>query len=515
MALFESLVLLLFVAALLLGGARRLGIPYPTLLSLAGVGVALLPLAPEVGINPKLALALFIAPALLDAGYDTSLRALRRHWAPLLALAVGAVVSTTAVVALIGWTFAGLPVAAAIALGAIVAPPDAAAANAMLKGIGFPRRSSFILQGESLLNDATALLIFGAAIAAVGGGETQGPVALALAAPGGILLGLLLGMIAERIRPLFTGTLSGLILEFTTTFGAWLIAERLHLSPVLAVVAYAIHLGAHAPDLQSARDRVQSFAVWAASVFVLNVLAFLLMGLQARSIVSDIGRAGLPHALSVAGAVFAAVVLTRIASVLGYRALSGWIWRRWRPAWIDEPPRWRVSFLVAWCGMRGLLTLATAFALPANFPERSLVVFSAFAVVLGTLVLQGLTLKPLMKVLGVGAQDAGFQNELGRAREAMIEAGIAKAREEPPEVAALLITKLEAARAVATSDHDRQGPTPYDDGLAHVVHAQRAALHRMRRNGDVADDIFVMLQEELDWLELAARPSREIEVREV
>jgi NhaP-type Na+/H+ or K+/H+ antiporter len=518
MTLFESLVLLLFVAALLLAGSRRLGIPYPTLLSIAGIGVALLPFAPEVGIEPHLALALFIAPALLDAGFDTSLRSLKRLWAPLLALAVGAVIATTLIVALIGWRFAGLPIAAALALGAIVAPPDAATANAMLQGTGFPRRSTLVLQGESLLNDATALLIFSAAVSAMhmatGGPLIGGPAGIALAAPGGVVLGLALGLVTRWIKPLFEATLSGIIIEFTMTFGAWLLAERLHLSPVLSVVAFALYLGARSHETERARDRIQSFAVWAAAVFILNVVAFLLMGLQARTIVADIGRPRLGDAAAFAGCVFLAVVATRIASVLGYRALSGWVWRRWQPAWLERPPRWRVSFLVAWCGMRGLLTLATAFALPADFPQRSLIVLSAFTVVIGTLVIQGLTLKPLMRLLGVNGSGDGFQAELGSARGHIIAAGIVAARREPADVASMLVTKLDAAREVAVSDDDRQGPTRYDDGMAHIVDAQREALHGLRRDGGIADDIFQRLQEELDWLELAARPSREIEVHE-
>jgi Na+/H+ antiporter len=515
MALFESLVLLLFVGALLLVGARRLGVPYPTLLSIAGIAVALLPFAPAVAIEPHLALALFIAPALLDAGYDTSVRALIRLWAPLLALAVGAVILTTGVVALIGWQMAGMPIAAAIALGAIVAPPDAAAAKAVLSDVGFPRRSSVVLQGESLLNDATALLIFGAATAvAMGGLADGGALRLGLAAPVGILFGTAVAFVTLRLKPYFESMLSGIIVEFTATFGTWLLAERLHLSPVLAVVAMALTLGARAAETQSARDRIQSYAVWAAAVFVLNVIAFLLMGLQSRAVIADLGRDGLGHAIRFAGLVLAAVIVVRIGSVLGYRAISGWIWRRFKPAWLVEPPRWRVSFLVSWCGMRGLLTLATAFALPQDFPDRSLIVFTAFTVVIGTLVLQGLSLKPLMRALAVTGDDGSLDEEVAEARRTMLLAGREAAIRQPEEVAAMLRTKIDAAIAVTEGEGDPQGPTPFDRGMAKTVHAQRDALLTMRREGRIADDVFQRLEEELDWLEMAARPNRELEVRE-
>lgn len=514
METFEFLVLLLFAAAVLLAGSSRIGVPYPTLLSLLGVAVALTPFAPTIGIDPKLALAVFIAPALLDAAFDTSPRELKKLWLPLLALAVGAVVTTAAVVALIGWYWIGLPFAAALALGAIVAPPDAAASTAILNQVRFSRRSTLVLQGESLLNDASALLLFGAATAAVTGWHEEREVwTLALAAPGGIALGLALSWAYQRVKPLFSGTHSATIVEFTATFGVWIIAERLHMSPVLAVVAFAMLTAHHSPARQSARDRVQSYAVWASAVFVLNVVAFLVMGTQARAILAALTPAELPRAIGFALVVLAAVILVRLACVLGYRVLSGWVWRRFRPTWLSEPPPWQLSLLVSWCGMRGLLTLATSFALPQDFPGRDYIVLAAFTVVLGTLVLQGLTLRPLMRLLGAEAPVSELSDELGAARRTLLAAGLDAARREPEEVARLLATKLNAARDVSHSD-DPQGATAFDRGLANVVTAQRARLDAMRGAGEVAEDVFDRLQEELDWLELAARPNREIEVRE-
>ena len=515
METFEFLVLLLFVAALLLSGSSRFGVPYPTLLSLVGVGVALTPFAPDIGIDPKLALAVFIAPALLDAAFDTSPRELKKLWAPLLALAVGAVVMTATVVALLGWYWIGLPFAAAFALGAIVAPPDAAASTAILNQARFSRRSTLVLQGESLLNDASALLLFGLATAAVTGWHEEREVwTLALAAPGGILIGLALSWAYSKFARIFSGTHSATIVEFTGTFGVWIIAERLHMSPVLAVVSFAMLTAHNAPSRQSARDRVQSYAVWAAAVFILNVIAFLLMGTQVRAILGALSPSVLPRALGFAAVVVVAVIVVRLVCVLGYRALTGWLWKRFQPGWLTEPPPWKLSVLVSWCGMRGLLTLATSFALPADFPGRDYIVLAAFAVVLGTLVLQGLTLRPLMRLFGAEAPASELAGELGDARRVMLDAGLEAAAREPDDVARMLRTKLEAARDISRSDDDPQGATPFDAGLAHVVHAQRRRLNAMRQDGTVAEDVFDRLQEELDWLELAARPNREIEVRE-
>jgi Na+/H+ antiporter len=515
MALFESLLLLLFVSAFLLAVSRRLGLPYPTLLCLAGAGVAVLPHAPEVAIEPHLVLALFIAPALLDAAFDTSPRDLKRLWAVLLALAVGAVLVTAAAVALVGVTIGGLPLFAAIALGAIVAPPDAAAGMAMLRQVGFPRTTTLVVQGEGLLNDATALLLFSAATTAVSTGiGDSGPVGILLAAPGGILFGLAIGWAYTRIRPLFADTLSGIVLQFTMAFAVWILAERLHLSPVLAVAANAMLVARLVPPHTSARERIQSYAAWAIAVFVLNVLAFLLMGLQARAILGALQPGELRTAGLFALAVLATVIGVRLVSVLGYRALAGFLWRYFRePRWLPRPPRWRESVLVGWCGMRGLLTLATAFALPAHFPGRNLIVLAAFTVVLGTLVVQGATLKPLMRLLDIG-EDGGFVAELSHARKRMLHAGIEAVGREDEAVAELLGTKLRAAAEVAREAEDPQAATHYDRAIWRTVKVQRRELHKMRGQGQISTDIFYRLEEELDWIELAARPTHETAIGE-
>jgi CPA1 family monovalent cation:H+ antiporter len=511
--LFESLLGLLLVAVLLLWVSRHLPVPYPTLLALAGVLVALLPFAPAVEIEPHLALVLFIAPALLDAGYDTSPRDLRRHWVSLLSLAVLAVLATALAVALAGWAWAGLPFAAALTLGAIVAPPDAAAANAVLTRIGLPRRSMLVLQGESLLNDATALLVFGAASAWASAGGTSGTglLELALAAPGGVLLGLAIAWPYLRLRPNFAGTLSATVLEFTTTFGAWLLADRLHVSPVLTVVTFAMAIARGISEHQPARDRVQSFAVWSLAVFVLNVLAFLLMGLQARSILGKLAPGEVWPALSIAALVLLVVILVRIGWVMLSRLVAGLAVAQARG--VPEVPPWRVSFLVSWCGMPGLLTLATAFALPPDFPARNLIVLSAFSVVLGTLVLQGATITPLMRLLGIDS-DRTLNEELAEARQTLASVAMEAAAREEPELARALRLRYARVKRVAASSGDPLGSSDYDQACLRVVQAQRHRLHALRQSGRIADDVYRRLEEELDWAELDARPHQDNELRE-
>jgi Na+/H+ antiporter len=514
-ALFQTLILLLFIAALLLSAARRVGIPYPTLLAVAGMLVAISPFAPSFRIDPHLALAIFIAPALLDAAFDTSPRDLRRLWVPLLVLAVGAVLATTLTVAWLGVLFAGLPMAAAIALGAIVAPTDAVAVNAIMREVGLPRHSSLVIRGESLLNDATALLLFGAATTAVSEAALNGgTTGLAIAAPGGVVFGFVLGRAYVAIAHWFAGTLSSIIMQFAGTFGVWLLADRLALSPVLAVVAYAMVIGQMMPGRVSARDRVQSYSVWAAVVFVLNVLAFLFMGLQTRAVVVALPAQERWPAARFALAVLAAVVIVRIVVICFYHAVSVRVWNARKPRWLPKPGSWQTALVLSWCGTRGLLTLATSFALPRDFPARNLIILSAMAVVMGTLIIQGLTLEPIIRWLGVADDGGETTANISRARTQLLEAGVAAAEREPPAVAVVLKKQLQASMNVARSRHDPQAPTHFDSAHSRAIAAQRSKLHDLRGAGEIDDDVFHILEEELDWLELAALPSSEIEVVE-
>jgi Na+/H+ antiporter len=501
-ALFENIILLLLIAAFLLSGARRLRVPYPTLLAMAGMLVAVSPFAPSFGIDPHLALAIFIAPALLDAAYDTSPRDLRRLWLPLLVLAVGVVIATTAAVAYAGILYAGLPAAAAIALGAIVAPTDAVAVNAVMREVGLPRHSSLVIRGESLLNDATALLLFGAATAGVAGTTLNGSVTgLAIAAPAGIVFGFVLGRAYVAVFHWFAGTLSSIIMQFAGTFGVWLLADKLSLSPVLAVVAYAMVAGQMIPGRMSARDRVQSYSVWAAVVFVLNVMAFLFMGLQTRAVVAALPSQDRWPAARFAIAVLVIVIVVRILVICLYHAISIRLWNARQPRWLPRPGTWQNALVLSWCGTRGLLTLATSFALPRDFPGRNLIILSAMAVVMGTLVIQGLTLERLIRWLGVGDDHGETTEAISRARTQLLEAGIAAAEREPPTVAAILKKQLQESMKVARSRHDPQAPTRFDSAHARAIAAQRAQLHDLRGAAEIDDDVFHILEEELEVVE--------------
>ncbi|MBS0365988.1 MAG: sodium:proton antiporter [Proteobacteria bacterium] len=510
MLLFETTLLLLLIALALLQVARYLSIPYPTLLAAAGIGVAALPWHLRIEIEPRLAMALFIAPAILDAAFDFPPRALRRYWLSLIALAGVAVVLTTAAVAWLAVEWGALPLAAAIALGAIVSPPDAAAATAMLNRFPLPRAWVTVLKGESLLNDAIALLIYGAAVGAIASQLPPGRLALelSLAAPGGLLLGYALARIGVAVSGYLMGTLGNVVFSFVAIWVAWILADRLHLSAILAVVAYGMTAAHYAPYRTPARDRVRIYAVWEVVVFVLNVLAFLLVGFEARHIVTSLGGEELWHAARFAGGVVATVVVVRIAWVaLYYRLLRSYYTARGRPG-----PGFAQTAVVSWCGMRGLVTLATALALPQGFPGRDLIVLAALAVVLGTLVLQGLTLGPLIRALHIPA-DNSAQGELRATLVSLLDAVIADLRDAPGEDAQALLRVYQEKRERAGSGgnvHEAPGLPLRRRALA----VQREKLHRLRMQGQVDDDIYHEIEAALDRVELGIAPNERAELLE-
>ena len=505
MTLFESLLLLLIAAVILLQVARRLSLPYPSMLALAGVAVALLPGAPDFPIDPRTALPLFIAPALMDAAFDFPLSRVKRFWVPLVTLAIGGVILTALLVAWAGWALAGLPFAAALVLGAIVAPPDAAAATAILSGMSIPRNTDAIIRGESLFNDASALLLFGVALSVqTDGAVTASRVAsFALAVPGGVLFGVVVGLLLPYVTRFITGVLDSNLFQFVTTFCVWIGADHLHVSPVLAVVAMAMTVASRRSDPSSPRLRVHSYAVWSAVVFVLNVTAFLLMGLQARRIVGGMSGEHLRQAMIFAGIITAVVVVVRLVYALVVNRTVVWYRvRRGR----ESPASWQQATLAGWCGMRGLVTLATAFILPDNFPQRDTVVLTAFSVVLVTLVLQGLTLAPVIRLLGLDRRSVG-EEELRTVRLGLVKAALEcmarEADEEGKRLAALY--RIEAAAL-----DEPASPEAFDRHCTlsqAAVAAQRAELERCRLEFQLSDDDYNFLLEQLDWRELTVLPA--------
>ena len=526
MEVFEVVVALLLVGAILAALARRIGTPYPALVALAGAGLALVPGTPTLALDPELALALFVAPVLLDAAFDASPRDLRANWRPVASLALGAVALTIVAVALVARALVPeLPWAAAIVLGAIVAPPDAAAATAVLNQLRPPHRLLVILQGESLFNDASALLVYrfaiGAALGAVLGWSVI-PMLLVVTV-GSIVLAIVLARIMSATLPGIQDVSTTVIVQFVGTFAVWIIAEQLHLSPIITMVVFAMTAARDAPLRIPARIRIPSYAVWEVAVFVLNVLAFILIGLQLKPIVSRLDRPTWIEYTGVAVAVCAAAILARIVWVTGAAALSRWRCRP-RPDGTPGPADAvalspRAAAVVAWCGMRGTVTLAAALALPTGrdgaspFPNRDLILFTAFAVVLGTLVVQGMTLRPLMAWLHL-ADDDTVEREVRLARVETLRAAMSVLDAAPDlETITMLrrryALRLDRAEAELDGGARQAAREPAEasvdaDALRAAMAAERRRLAALRSNGTIGDDAFHRIEEELDLAELDA-----------
>jgi CPA1 family monovalent cation:H+ antiporter len=505
-------VLGLFVAAVVLAGAaRRAGAPYPVFLALGGALLAFVPGAPAFTVPPELALALFVAPVLLDAAYDASPRDLRDNWVPVTGLVVFAVGLTTVAVAVVARTLIpALPWAPAIALGAIVAPPDAAAATAVLRQLRPPHRLLTILEGESLLNDASALLIYRLAVGAVAaGGFSFAAVAptFLLAVAGSLVAGPAIGWLTLRLLGGVQHVPTAIILQFVTTFGVWLFADRIGLSGVLTVVCYAITVARTAPELVPARIRIPTYAVWETVVFALNILAFIFIGLQIRPILESLAAADRARYFAVAAAVLLTVIVVRIAWHMSFNAVIRWRDRRYG----FNPPRPMLrptvgsGLVISWAGMRGIVSLAAALALPPAFPYRDLIVLTAFSVVLGTLTIQGLTLKPLLRALDLHDDDP-VGREVNAARDRALRAGLASFARDRSPLADLVRQEFtahltyEQVETVA-GEVSRSGHSDIHRG---ALLAARQAVLAMRTNDEIGDDAFHLIEEELDWLEMAS-----------
>ncbi len=513
MLTFEWIIGLLLGAVALSALARRIKVPYPTFLAIGGMLLAFLPSGPSWALEPELALALFVAPVLLDAAYDTSLRDLRNNWLPVSTLVLVAVgVTTTAVAVVAHWLRPDMPWAVAIALGAIVAPPDAAAATAILRQVSLPYRIQKILEGESLLNDASALLIYRVAVGLVAAEHMKVREfipALALALVGSLIAGYLFARVWTLITRRITEAPSAIITQFAGTFMVWIVAEHVGLSGILTIVAYAITIARTAPERTPARLRVASYAVWETVVFVLNVLAFMLIGMQLRPIWSGLDDDVRLQYCSFAAAILAVVIIARIAWVMPYGAFLRALEAHGLlpPRAVTAVPTVRRGVVVSWCGMRGIVTLAAAFALPESFPYRDLILLTAFAVVLGSLVIQGLTLRPLIMALEFDKDDP-VAREAAHARSVAFRAALDAIDTDPSEEAEILRLEYRAVLLRAETEPDGGVATselPADPMRRRAIGAARQALLRMRQFEEIGDDAFHQVEEELDRAELSAQ----------
>jgi Na+/H+ antiporter len=500
--------------------AGRLGWSAPLMLIAAGIVGSYLPFVPEVHLHHEVVLLGLLPPLLYATAIQTSLVDFNANRRPILLLSVGLVVFTAAGVgAAVHALLPGISWPAAFAIGAVVAPPDAVAATAIARRIGLPRRIVTILEGESLLNDATALVALRTAIAAAGGTVTFMEVGLdfAVAAGGGVLLGLATFVVVAWVRKKVTDPLLDTAISLVTPYAAYLVAEQVHASGVLAVVVAGLLLGHKAPILQSAQSRIAERTNWRTIAFVLENTVFLLIGLQARWIFGDVSDSDLSGAriAAVCAAALGAVILLRVLWVFPARYL---LVRPKADEATGKQSPWTYTFVLGWAGMRGVVTLAAAFVIPENVEHREILLLIAFTVVAGTLFIQGLTLPWVAVRLRVPSPDPA-EDALARATllHQATEAGYAamekEAGEDPHGVMDVIRQRIEQRNfavweLLGNSAADVETPSQtYARVRLDMIAAERAKVLEVRSEGsvpsEVVREVLAMLDVEESMLDVA------------
>jgi Na+/H+ antiporter len=505
--------------------ARRLGVADPILLLLGGIVLSQLPNLPDIVLAPDIVFLLFLPPILFGAAYFTPIRDFKTNLRPILLLAIGLVLFTTVAVAIVAQKLTGMPVAAAFALGAIVAPPDAVAATAIFRRFGVPRRIVTILEGESLLNDASALIAYRAAIVAAG------PVAFSLSeasidfvvvAAGGIAVGAVAGAILTRTLLRTADPIIEVIVTLVAPATAYLAAEHLHVSGVLATVVAGIITGQRGARVLSPDARVMGAGVWQTVIWLINAFVFMLIGLQLPAILRAVLVDYRPDQLLAMGlAVAATVIVTRVVWVYPASYVPRFLSAKLRER--DPYPPARAVFIVSWAGMRGVVSLAAAFALPPDFPSRDLILFLTFCVIVATLVGQGLTLPWLIRHLGVLAP-AGQDGEEVHARLAAVEAAIQRLEElrtDYPDHLPLIDQlrdeyEHEAEHVLPTGSEPDDATRELLDHRAirnAVLVAQREAVIGLRDSAVINDETLRSIERDLDLEALRVGANDPAEVR--
>jgi len=491
--------------------ARVWQVPYAVLLILVGMVLAFLPINPGITLQPDVALAFFLPPLLMASAYRTDWRAFRRALRPILLLALGAVVFTSFMVAWVAkQTLPDIPWAAAIALGAIVAPPDAVAAAAVLARVRLPRGLVTILEGESLVNDGSALVLYRLAVTAAVAGAAAPPWEVAgsflLVGVGGIAIGWLLARGALWIIPRLRDTLLETCMSFLVCYAAFLGAEELHVSGVLAVVTTGIMMG-QGQYAFSARTRLDARTVWEFIEFILTSLIFILIGLSLNDTLDRLAGRGAWELAGLALLVSAALIVARFLWVFPSAYLSALLFGR-------PLPPWRLLVVLCWAGMRGVVSLAAALALPLTFPERDLIIFLGFTAILATLVLQGTTLEWVIKRLkveekghagGLDPDEAQARHIVAQAQLRALEARATDVIDGP--IAADLLGEFRD-RAAHLSRAAKGGGAALAERVARrrirmdVLEVARTTLLSHHRDSGLHDEALAKLSQELDLEQL-------------
>lgn len=511
----EVVIILLAVVTALAEVTDKIKIPYPILLVLAGIGIGAIPGLPRVSLDPEVVFLIFLPPILYASAWTTSWKDFREAKRPITLLAIGCVIFTTCAVAWVAHSFIpDLNWPEAFVLGAIISPPDAVAAAAATKGLNIPKRVTTILEGESLVNDATGLIAYKYAVAAVMTGVFSlwnASLQFLYVAAGGILLGFVVGIIFKWIHKITPDNpTNDTTLTFLAPFVAYLVAESVHISGVLAVVVTGLYLSWNSSEIFSQQTRLQAYSAWNTVIFILNGIVFILIGLQLPVVLESIRDHSFTTILYYGIIVSATVIIGRIIWV--YPAtyiprLNKNIRQR------ERLPSPRLVTIIAWSGMRGVVSLAAALALPLTidgakpFPHRDLIIFMTFCVIFSTLVLQGLSLRPIIRLMGIKADNSEHEHE----QEARLR------------IASSMINDIEENYSLALSDEAlNQIKTKYEIRIQRIrkdqsnrrfnekiisefhkiqqelLEKERKQIIHLRNEGKISDEVLRRIEYELD-----------------
>ncbi|PRH46483.1 Na+/H+ antiporter [Burkholderia multivorans] len=519
-----KLILLSFLAIVALEYvAKRLRLPPAAALLVGGIGIAFIPGLPPINLDPDLVLVVFLPPLLMDGAYFSVWQEFKRNVGGILLLAIGAVVFTTfAVGVAVHWAVPSLPWAACFALGAIVSPPDAVAAKAVLERVALPRRLMVLLEGESLLNDAAGLVLFRFAVAAALTGAfslQHAVVGFAELGLGGVVVGFVIGRLVVCFLKLLDDDYLVITVAVLAGWIAYIAGEMVEVSGVIATVTAGMIVGWHQHEVFSAAVRTRGTAFWQVIVFLLEALVFVLIGLSLRGAMLRLGGFDqvLATMLPPVGAVLAAVVLSRFVWIYAVEALK-WpvrgITRR------GEAPDWKAATVMSWAGMRGVVTLAIALSLPDAMPVGDVILVAAFAVILVTVLLQGTTIGPLIRLLRLPQRHERAAHHLSepqawaRVEAAQLAAIQPLVRDENGVVIHPRLLEQYTYRAALTERLKDEPAFPDSARAAHydvvlaAIAAGRAELLRLHRTDRIHDEMLHALERDLDLQEVAAYHAR-------
>ena len=514
----EFILICLVAVGLLALAARKIRIPYPILLTIGGLVLALVPGVPAIHLQPQLVFDLFLPPLLYPAAVYTTWRDFRANLRPILLLAIGLVLVTMTAAAYLFHWLVGLPLEVGFVFGAIISPPDAVAALSVTQHMRVPRKIVVILEGESLANDATSFISFRFAVAAVMTGHfslAEASTRFLFVAAGGICVGLAIGWLATQVQRRLDDPPVQTMFSLLTPYVAYFAGERLRVSGILAVVIAGMVYGWYAPRILRGRMRLQALPVWETVIFILNGVLFMLIGLQLPAVVRSLPPSSMAQATKLAVLVLAAIVLVRFAWMFGTSYLPRLLSRTFRH---ETPPPWQHTALIAWTGMRGADSLAGALAIPfalpngQPFPGRELILLLTFCVIFGTLVLQGLSLLPLVSWLKV-VDDRASEKEERRARLKANEAAMARLEEMRssshlrPEIVEHLRTEyMDRIRQLRNEPSQEESGTrlfsaDFEELAREALEMERQTVIELRNEEQLDNQAFRRIQRDIDLAE--------------